>query len=288
MTAAQIMTRLDELENSSCCLHEINSIIKDISNTGIDIGTITINAGDNIYRMRTGKGYRFQRELSYVPPQVSKKIQRASLPGETMFYGIIGELEKETLLATYIGMCECSNFLNNSHLENDSDDITIGRWKVIAPLKLAIMVHQNSFPNTDNLQLNRMQERMRIMPQVINGNGLYGYFCKKYNQLVAPNNSNKYLITALFTKELLSKCSCDGVLYPPVKTEGKAGWNVALSQNVVDSGKITLSGINEAKYYRYKNMCEVRFHKYISYPIWNERVDYINEDEIWKGLMNEQ
>ena len=278
-----IISELKSLDLSSYPIDKVRGLLSELKQRGLLI--TELNPGYVIYRMRPGFNYRTKEDISYNLEQNCTKCQRASLRGETVFYGIIVKNNNEqTSSAEYVGMCECSNLLWEENVEKSTEMITCGRWSVKKTLRLVSMVHPNVFPSVDNPLLNQIIKDYNKHRFNEGFNIIQEYICNEFSKPVDRKDDYNYLISALFTKRMITEYGFDGVLYPSQRAEGKVGLNVALSKTVVDNFKIELEKIYELKCFRYKKEMQCINERYIDYPSMEEHVVPINDDEIWKGL----
>lgn len=278
-----IISELKSLDLSSYPIDKVRGLLSELKQRGLLI--TELNPGYVIYRMRQGFNYRTKEDISYNLEQNCTKCQRASLRGETVFYGIIVKNNNEqTSSAEYVGMCECSNLLWEENVEKSTEMITCGRWSVKKTLRLVSMVHPNVFPSVDNPLLNQIKKDYNKHSFNEGFNIIQEYICNEFSKPVDRKDDYNYLISALFTKRMITEYGFDGVLYPSQRAEGKVGLNVALSKTVVDNFKIELEKIYELKCFRYKKEMQCINERYIDYPSMEEHVVPINDDEIWKWL----
>ena len=157
--------------------------------------------------------------ISYRPKELNDKYQRASIPCETVFYGIfiddVNRIREKVLSAGF----ESIELLR----ENKSGEgiITISYWRVEKPLTLFSVSEEVSI----------------IQSFLANG------FSKK----VDKNHTEEYMISAIISELIAEQGIYDGVIYPSVQTKGIVQTQnnemvnslcVALSPKVIDEGKL--------------------------------------------------
>lgn len=79
------------------------------------VGSVA-SKGFTIVRARRGDGYRTQTEVSYKTASLCKTAQRASLPNQTIFYGVLSDDERHLENARAICVAECSSLFREGIL----------------------------------------------------------------------------------------------------------------------------------------------------------------------------
>ena len=208
-------------------------------------------AGYTVIRARRGRGYRNKKEMGYRPASLCKTYQRATLPNQTVFYGVLSDDERHLENARAIGVSECSVLADKGIDSVGREYIAVSQWKITKSFKVACIISANSFKDVHN---NRFLEFFRqdfIDTYYNNEEALLvsDYIVEEYSKSVPSGHDNEYKISALLTDKLLNKCGFEAVAYPSVKLGGQAGLNIAIRPDVADS-KLKLLNIADQCYYK--------------------------------------
>ena len=286
-TVDYVLTELKSLDLSSYPIDRATRLLSELKGNAILV--TVLQPGNEIYRMRRKFGYRNKDDFSYKDEKDCKWAQRASLRGETAFYGIIGENNKtQTPSAEYVGLCECSNLLWDTNIEKGVEENSVGRWLVTKPLRLVSMVHPTVYKDIDNPWLVAIKREYNKYRFNDGFDTIQKFFCDEFSKPVNREQDYNYLISALFTKRMVSEYGFDGIVYPSQRCGGKVGLNIALSKPAVDNKKIDLVKIYEVRCFKYKGKMQCINERYIDYPSMNEHVVKIDNNEVWEELKNNQ
>lgn len=208
-------------------------------------------AGSYVTRARRGKGYRDKQDMSYKPSSLCKTYQRATLPNQTVFYGIISDDERHLENARAIGVSECSVLADNGYNSIGREYISVSQWVTTENIAVACIISANSFKDVHN---NRLLENLRqdfINKHNDDEEALFvsDFIVDEFSKKVTRGHDNEYKISALYTDMLLYGAGFEAVAYPSVKLGGQAGLNIAIRPDVADS-KLTLFRIAEQCYYK--------------------------------------
>ena len=211
----------------------------------------SVETGNYVTRARRGKGYRHQKEMSYRPSSLCKSYQRASLPNQTVFYGIISDDERHLENARAIGIAECSVLADEGINSSGREYIANSQWIITEDIAVACIISANSYKDVHN---NRLLEGLRksfIDKYQANEEALFvsDFIVDEFSKKVTSGHDNEYKISALYTDMLLYGAGFEAVAYPSVKLGGQAGLNIAIRPDVADS-KLTLFRIAEQCYYK--------------------------------------
>ena len=226
-----------------------------------------------IVRGRKGGFFTDQKDMTYCPVQYCKDIQRATLAGNTMFYGVISDNQAHLENARAICAIECSELCNKGMNSVGKEIITISHWRVVKPLKVCSFITDTTFPNVlNNALLNQMRASFirthRLYKTSEDTINVARFISDEFAKPV--NRSYEYLITATISNDFINCLGFDGVVYPSAKLGGQAGLNIALSPIAVDT---KLSFIRTIQQTLYKN----KEHSFI-------RIEAVNEDGITQKL----
>lgn len=157
--------------------------------------------------------------ISYKPKGMNKKYHRASVPNDTMFYGIfIEDLDKnnESLLSAGF---EAVELLRENKIGEEI--ITVSVWRVEKPLVLFSVFEKISFAQT--------------------------FLANEFSKKVDKNHTEEYMISAIMSELIAGLGIYDGIIYPSVQTKGIIQTQnnemvnslcVALCPKVIDEGKV--------------------------------------------------
>lgn len=126
-----------------------NSTIEDIrdhlNNLTIPYITVPINKNVYILRARRGKGFTKRKEITYRPANECKDYQRASLPFETVFYGVISDDQNKQENARALTAVECSHFSRTDLNQSGKETMCVSYWEIIKPLHIASLITPSTF-----------------------------------------------------------------------------------------------------------------------------------------------
>lgn len=122
---------------------------------GLDFAIVVNSISKNtvILRCRTGVGYRTKAELTYCPAHLCKHFNRASMPGNTMFYGVISDNQDAQENARFLCAAECSSLARIGKESIGREYMTLSFWRVISPLNVISFVTEDTFSNVNNNSL---------------------------------------------------------------------------------------------------------------------------------------
>ena len=114
-----------------------------------------ITKGTYIIRARKGDGYTKRSQMTYCPVEFCKSLQRATLNGQTMFYGVISDDQSHLENARAISCAECSK-LTRAGLESiGREKFTLSYWEVVKPISVVSFITDSTFPKVQNNKLLR-------------------------------------------------------------------------------------------------------------------------------------
>ena len=115
--------------------------------------------GTYIVRTRKGDGYTKRSQMTYCPIRLCTSIQRATLAGQTMFYGVISDDQAHLENARAISISECSKLIREGKESIGREKFTISYWEVIKPLKVVSFIADTTFSEVHNNKLlNNLRE----------------------------------------------------------------------------------------------------------------------------------
>lgn len=228
------LDRLRSIDFSSANPEEIRAIL---SETSVLIVPFIIPKGSYILRARKGGYFTKRSEMTYCPVKYCTLLQRASLKGQTMFYGVISDDQSHLENARVISACECSELCREGRESIGKESFTVSHWEVIKPLRVVSLITDTTFPEVTN---NRLLNQMRDAFKQIHGqqNSIkeekeLAYFINsEFSKIVT--SSSEYLISATIASDIVSTPEFDAIVFPSVQLGGQAGLNIAISPTVVN------------------------------------------------------
>ncbi len=207
--------------------------------------------GSAVTRARRGHGFRNKKDMSYRPSSLCKTYQRATVPNQTVFYGILSDDERHLENARAIGVSECSVLADEGINSIGREYISTSQWIVTKSFKVACIISANSFKNVHNNRYLEYFRRSFINEFQDNDEALFvsDFIVEEFSKKVPSGNDNEYKISAILSDLLLNKKGVEAVAYPSVKLGGQAGLNIAIRPDVVDS-KLKLLKIADQCFYK--------------------------------------
>jgi hypothetical protein len=240
---------LEELKRLDFSKSSPSHIIDIITDCPVAIVPYIIK-GAYILRARRGKGFKERSEMTYCPAQLCTGYQRASLPGETMFYGVISDDQNHQENARAVCASECSTLCAEGMESIGREFFTLSYWKIREPLKVFSLITDTTFPNVqDNKLLNLMRDNyLKIHKDSSDYEKKLAHFISDdFSKPVF--NDKEYMISATLTTEIIADMGFDGVVYPSVRLSGQAGLNIALKPSVADA-KLDFIQVAEQVFYK--------------------------------------
>lgn len=265
MTTKEVIRKLRRLDLSTYPLNEVHSLIQKFNS--IKVIRITIEPGALITRVRKGKGYNCQKELSYPPVEICKSCQRANLPHHSMFYGTISDSTSSSVDNRVIAVGECSSLARKGKTSKGIERFTISNWISTQYLQLATIVDDKVFEDIqDNKLLKLAKEKFEEFNLLPEYDEYARFVADEFSKPV--NNDYEYLISAAIADEYVHQSNFDGIMYPSVRLGGQAGMNIALKPEIVDSS-LALQNVGELVYYKNADHGIVIVDKLANIETWN-------------------
>ena len=211
MRKIEIIQRLNELDLHNC---KDNEILDLIDCNSYPIQLMYISPGDVVYRAtvlsenETIEDVALKR-LSYLPADENKKYQRASIPGQTMFYGIWpNPKDKHSFYSgTFAAFFETSSFFREQHKINWHVHV-VSEWMAKEPI--ALLVIADPYLNNKSCRLNdctlhfrSFVEEQYTPDQVEDEFVFQNYIFKQFSTPV--NEECAYKISALYAQKFLEE-----------------------------------------------------------------------------------
>lgn len=190
--------------------------------------------GTYIVRARKGDGYTKRSQMTYCPIRFCTSIQRATLAGQTMFYGVISDDQAHLENARAISIGECSKLTREGKESIGREKFTLSYWEVIKPLRVISFVADSTFPEVQNNKLlNDLRDVFRKLLFTDQEKDLIRFISNEFSKIVTDNK--EYLISATISSDIINNTEIDGIIFPSVQLGGQAGQNIALSTKAVNS-----------------------------------------------------
>lgn len=243
---------LEELKRLDFSKSSPSHIIDIITDSPVAIVPYIIK-GAYILRARRGKGFKKRSEMTYCPAQFCTGYQRASLPGETMFYGVISDDQNHQENARAVCASECSTLCAEGMESIGREFFSLSYWKIREPLKVFSLITDTTFSNVqDNKLLNLMRDNyLKIHKDSSDYEKKLAHFISDdFSKRVVDDKD--YMFSATLTTEIINDMGFDGVVYPSVRLSGRCGLNIALKPSSVDS-KLEYTQVVDQVLYKHKN-----------------------------------
>lgn len=229
-----ILEKLSKINFNTASPDTIRNIL---NNYSADIRCIKCKIDKGIIILRARKGFFYNREeMTYCPKEKCTSTQRASLPGETLFYGVISDDSQHLENARAIATSECSVLCRDGINSIGREMFTISYWKTMAPLNVVSFITNKSFPKVhDNYLLNKLKYVFDdyFKYDDITSKDLIYFISSEFSKSTKSNS--EYLISATITSDIINNnINIDGIVYPPVQLNGQGGLNIALTPNAVN------------------------------------------------------
>lgn len=249
---AEAVFELEKLKGadfSKCSIQKVNTILTNKFGI-VPVCEGKINVGSKIIRLRISSKdelFHSEMELSYRPDSSNiKNYGRASVPGTSVFYGVLVTGSPEAALETAIGETH-EIFRNSEHFrtQNNTSNIpncefycTIGMWNVIQPITAVHVLFcknylnkvewinngYNNFLNSYKSKYNQEQvETIKLLLEF-------------YSDEFARNNINShtdYIFSAAYSNYVAHNTGSKCIVYPSVRNGGH-GVNIAMSPAIVE------------------------------------------------------
>ena len=208
---------LSQLNLDSCTTESIQTALSKLG--AIPAPIRDIHKGSLIYRasnLKIDEKISNVKRLSYCPAKKNKTFQRASTPKQTMFYGVIGNLEEELHQKNceMLAMQESCSLFRDSSITDGIYRVAVSKWRILDTISFLTLMN----PDSTN-KSKRLNEMVQDLLAYIKANtdkfseedaiAFQKFMC---NQFIRPvSNDNQYKISALFTLEVIKRI--DGVIW---------------------------------------------------------------------------
>lgn len=209
------------------------------------------------HRARRGKGYQKRSEVSYVPIEYCNSYQRATVPKKTVFYAAMSDDPEHLEQARAITLSECSKLASLGLSSKGREYISVSRWRILEPLRVACIVTPNRYVDVDNKFIDQINAAYKAKVHTAEENECVKFLEDQFSKNVEVGHPWEYKISAIVSDLLLYRDRFDAVAYPSVKLGGQAGLNFAIRPDVADS-KLELLDITEQCFYKNGKHCSIR------------------------------
>ncbi len=193
-----------------------------------------VTKGTYIVRARRGDGHTKRSEMTYCPVKFCTSLQRATLAGQTMFYGVISDDQSHLENARVVSIGECSRLSREGKDSVGKEKFTLSYWNVIKPFRVVSFIADSTFPQVhDNKLLNELRDVFNGSSFTVQEKELIRFISNEFSKVVKDNR--EYLISATISSDIINNTEIDGIVYPSVQLGGQAGLNIALSPVAVNS-----------------------------------------------------
>lgn len=251
--------KLKEIKLKSATSEEVIKILS--SRPIISIKSI-VRKGVYILRTRKGGGFTKRSEMTYCPIEKCKTLQRATLAGNTMFYGVISDKQEHLENARAISISECSNLCRDGIDSIGREKFSISYWEVVKPLNVISFISDTIYPDVhDNALLTDLRNvfKSEIESASEEDKDLFRFISAEFSKVV--KDQSEYLISATIATMILKNIpDIDGILYPSVQLGGQAGLNIALSPKATNK-KLRFIRIIDNTLYKNKDKSFIRMEK---------------------------
>ena len=257
------MTTLDALIK----IDYITSTPDDVRNILADLTILYvpfyIRKGIYILRGRRGSGYTKRSQMTYCPAEKCFSMQRATLKGQTMFYGVISDDQSHQENARAIVTGECSKLCREGTSSIGRETISLSHWEIVKPLHVVSLINDETFTEVkDNIILNQLRDAFTLFHGEQNSSDEEKEISKFISSEFAKkvNSNNEYLISATIATDIVKDMGFDGIVYPSVPMGGQAGLNIAITPKAVNR-KLRFHRTLEQTFYKNRGQSFVRLEK---------------------------
>lgn len=274
-----VLEKLHKIDYENNTPEDVRKIISDIS---IPIVPFHIKKGIYILRGRRGGGYIKRSQMTYCPVEKCKSMQRATLSGQTMFYGVISDDQSHLENARAIVAGECSKLCRDGINSIGRETFSVGFWEVIKPLHVVSLINDNTYEDVNsNALLNQLREAFIHFhgerDSSIEEKDLSRFISSEFSKMV--KDDYEYLISATIATDIINDMTFDGIAFPSVQLSGQAGLNIALTPKAVNR-KLKFKRTLEQTLYKNSGHSFLRVEKADGKKLLREQVpdSYIEEE----------
>ena len=229
-----VLEKLKRIDYKNCTPEDVRMIL---TNVAVPCVPFYIKKGIYILRGRRGAGFTKRSQMTYCPADKCISMQRASLPQETMFYGVVSDNQSHQENARAIITSECSKLCRDGTNSIGRESFSIAHWEVVKPLHIVSLICDDTFEGVkDNTLLNQLREAFILF----HGEKISTNINKDISKFISSEfaktvkDESEYLISATIATDIIKEMNYDGIVYPSVQLGGKAGLNIALTPKAVN------------------------------------------------------
>jgi len=257
MTTLETLKKIDYINSTP---DDVRSILADLT---ILCVPFYIREGIYILRGRRGSGYTKRSQMTYCPAEKCISMQRATLKGQTMFYGVISDDQSHQENARAIVTGECSKLCREGTSSIGRETISLSHWEIVKPLHVVSLINDENFTEVkDNIILNQLRDAFTLFHGEQNSSDEEKEISKFISSEFAKkvNSNNEYLISATIATDIVKDMGFDGIVYPSVPMGGQAGLNIAITPKAVNR-KLRFRRTLEQTLYKNRGQSFVRLEK---------------------------
>lgn len=259
------MSNIEELRNLDLKSSNPDIVRRILNEFAILCVPFYIKKGVYILRARKGGGYTKRSEMTYCPVDKCTTLQRATLAGQTMFYGVISDDQSHQDHARCIAASECSKLCRDGIRSIGRETFTVAHWEITKPLHVVSLITDNTFPNVhDNILLNQLREAYVLFHGNNNSSleekEISQFISDEFSKVVKNDESYKYLISATLATDIINDMGFDGIVFPSVQLGGQGGLNIAIKPQAVNN-KLKFVRTIEQSLYKRKDKSVLRIEK---------------------------
>ena len=228
------LDKLRKLDFASSTPDDVRELLMDLK---ILCVPFYIKEGTYILRGRRGGGYTKRSQMTYCPVEKCTTMQRATLPNQTMFYGVISDNQAHQENARAVVASECSKLCREGINSVGRETFSVAHWEVVKQLHVVSLINDNTFPDVkDNKLLNQFREAFVLFHGGLQSSDeekeMSRFISSEFSKVV--KNDLDYLISATVATDIIEDMKFDGIIYPSVQLGGQGGINIALTTQTVN------------------------------------------------------
>ncbi len=274
----------NEIKNrSDISPDDVRSMLKDFA---ISVVPYEIPKGALILRARRGYGFTKRSEMTYCPAEKCQDYQRASMPKESMFYGVISDDQHHLEDARAICVAECSALCKEGKTSIGRERFTISHWMVTKPLRIVSLITDQAFPTCTN---NKLLNQLRNTFVYVHGKSDSSTETKVITQFLSDEftkdvrHPHEYIVSATISHDIVNNLGYDGIIYPSVQLGGQGGLNIAIKPSSLNK-KVRFIRTLENCLYKNGSQSFIRMEKATERNGTSQKLFQISDEEICNML----
>jgi len=233
------MSSIEELRNLDLKSSNPDIVRRILNEFAILCVPFYIKKGVYILRARKGNGFVKRKDMTYCPVEKCTSLQRATLAGQTMFYGVISDNQSHQDHARAIAVSECSSLCKEGIDSTGREYFTVAHWEVVKQLHVVSLITDKTFPNiTENIILNCLRDAFVLLHGDSKSSEeekeIAQFVSDEFSKPVKADENYKYLISATIATDIINDMDFDGIVFPSVRLGGQGGLNIALTPKAVN------------------------------------------------------